>query len=90
MLTDGANTLGVEPLVAAEQAAARHVRVYTIGFGTTEPSQPVCNIDQVGRDIPTDAPIDIGGDPASAAAAAAAAAAGSCRSTSRPCRSWPR
>lgn len=61
VLTDGANTLGVEPLVAAEQAAARHVRVYTIGFGTTEPSQPVCNIDQVGRDIPTDAPIDVGG-----------------------------
>jgi len=61
VLTDGANTLGVQPLVAAEQAAARHVRVYTIGFGTTEPSQPVCNINQVGRDIPTDAPIDIGG-----------------------------
>ncbi len=63
VLTDGANTLGVEPLVAAQQAAARHIRVYTIGFGTTTPSQPVCNIDQIGRDIPTDAPIDIGGDP---------------------------
>jgi Ca-activated chloride channel family protein len=61
VLTDGANTLGVQPLVAAEQAAARHVRVYTIGFGTTEPSQPVCNIDQVGRDVDIDAPIDIGG-----------------------------
>ena len=70
MLTDGANTLGVEPLVAAEQAAARHVRVYTIGFGTTEPSQPVCNVDQVGRDIPTTC------RSTSAAAAAAAAAGG--------------
>lgn len=63
VLTDGANTLGVQPLVAAQQAADRHVRVYTIGFGTTEPSQPVCNLDQVGRDIDTDSPIDIGGDP---------------------------
>ena len=51
VLTDGANTEGVEPLVAAEQAAARQVRVYAIGFGTTEPSQPVCNIDQLGGDL---------------------------------------
>lgn len=51
VLTDGANTEGVLPLVAAEQAAARRVRVYAIGFGTTEPSQPVCNIDQLGGDL---------------------------------------
>ena len=51
VLTDGANTEGVEPLIAAEQAAARQVRVYAIGFGTTEPSQPVCNIDQLGGDL---------------------------------------
>ena len=63
VLTDGANTLGVEPLVAAEQAAARHIRVYTIGFGTTEPAPVVCNVGQLGRDIPSDAPIDVGGDP---------------------------
>ena len=31
-----APTPGVEPLVAAQEAAARHVRVYTIGFGTTD------------------------------------------------------
>src|SRR5262245_40933085 len=31
LLTDGANTRGVDPLVAAQQAADRHVRVYTIG-----------------------------------------------------------
>ena len=58
MLTDGANTQGVEPLVAAQQAAARHVRVYTIGFGTTTPSQPVCNIDQLGGDVPVGGPFD--------------------------------
>ena len=50
VLTDGANTSGVEPVVAAEQAAARHIRVYTIGFGTTEPSQPVCTVDQISGD----------------------------------------
>ena len=27
------------------------MRVYAIGFGTTEPSQPVCNIDQLGGDL---------------------------------------
>src|SRR5262249_7111226 len=61
VLTDGANTLGVPPLVAAQQAADRHVRVYTIGFGTTQPAPGVCNIDQVGRDVPGDAPFDVGG-----------------------------
>src|SRR4029077_3895631 len=60
VLTDGANTQGVEPLVAAKEAAARHVRVYTIGFGTTTPSQPVCSIDQLGDDVPTDVPFDVG------------------------------
>ena len=48
VLTDGSNTTGVEPAVAAEQAAARRVRVYTIGFGTTEPAQMVCTADQIG------------------------------------------
>ena len=37
LLTDGANTRGVTPEEAAVQAAARGVRVYPIGFGTTEP-----------------------------------------------------
>ncbi len=60
VLTDGANTQGVAPLVAAQEAAARHVRVYTIGFGTTTPSQPVCNIDQLGGDLQTDVPFDVG------------------------------
>jgi Ca-activated chloride channel family protein len=60
VLTDGANTQGVEPVVAAQQAAARRVRVYTIGFGTTTPSQPVCNIDQLGGDVPVGGPFDNG------------------------------
>lgn len=48
LLTDGANTRGVEPVVAAEQAADRRVRVYTIGFGTTDPQSLVCTPEQLG------------------------------------------
>lgn len=48
VLTDGANTQGVHPVVAAEQAAARRIRVFTIGFGTTQSSQMVCSPDQIG------------------------------------------
>src|SRR5437764_694047 len=50
VLTDGANTQGVDPVTAAKQAAARHLRVYTIGFGTTEPAAFVCAPNQVGGD----------------------------------------
>ena len=35
LLTDGASNAGPYPLTAAEQAAARGIRVYTIGYGTT-------------------------------------------------------
>ena len=48
LLTDGANTRGVTPEDAAVQAAARGVRVFPIGFGTTEPTQMVCTSDQLG------------------------------------------
>ncbi len=48
LLTDGANTRGVTPEAAAVQAAARGVRVYPIGFGTTQPKQMVCSPNQVG------------------------------------------
>jgi Ca-activated chloride channel family protein len=34
LLTDGRSNTGPEPLEAAQQAADRGVRVYTIGFGT--------------------------------------------------------
>jgi Ca-activated chloride channel family protein len=40
LLTDGANNAGIEPLEAASQAAHRGLRVYTIGFGTSNP-QPL-------------------------------------------------
>ncbi len=49
MLTDGANTQGVDPIIAAKQAAARHIRIYTIGFGTTEPAPFVCAPNQVSN-----------------------------------------
>jgi Ca-activated chloride channel family protein len=48
VLTDGANTQGVEPATAAQEAAARKLRVYTIGFGTTTPAPMVCDASQVG------------------------------------------
>jgi Ca-activated chloride channel homolog len=48
LLTDGANTLGVSPQEAATQAAARGIRIYPIGFGTTSPTQMVCTRDQLG------------------------------------------
>jgi Ca-activated chloride channel homolog len=48
VLTDGANTQGVEPADAAKVAAARGVRVYTIGFGTTLPAPVVCDSSQIG------------------------------------------
>ena len=48
VLTDGANTQGVEPAIAAEEAAVRGLRVFTIGFGTTTPSQMACTGRQAG------------------------------------------
>lgn len=50
LLTDGANTRGIDPIEAAKQAVDRHVRVYTIGFGTTNPTQMVCTAEQLGSD----------------------------------------
>jgi Ca-activated chloride channel family protein len=52
VLTDGANTQGVDPITAAKQAAGRHLRVYTIGFGTTQPAPFVCTADQISGDAP--------------------------------------
>lgn len=44
LLTDGVSTTGVDPLLAAQMAADRGVRVYTIGFGTTNNDAPMnCN-----------------------------------------------
>ncbi len=52
LLTDGANTRGISPQAAAAQAAARGVRVYPIGFGTTTPTRMSCTSQQVGGAIP--------------------------------------
>ena len=50
LLTDGASNRGVLPLVAAQAARDRGVRVYTIGFGTTTPSVLRCTAEQLGTD----------------------------------------
>jgi Ca-activated chloride channel family protein len=46
LLTDGASNVGPDPLEAAQQAAVRGLRVYTIGFGTENPGgrPPLCGI----------------------------------------------
>jgi Ca-activated chloride channel family protein len=51
LLTDGANTRGANPRDAAQQAADRRLRVYTIGFGTLEPGAMVCTQQQLGGDV---------------------------------------
>ena len=51
VLTDGANTHGSLPINAAQKAADRQVRVYTIGFGSTNPGQMVCTPQQLGPDL---------------------------------------
>jgi Ca-activated chloride channel family protein len=44
VLTDGVSNVGPQPLVAAQQAQDRGIRVYTIGFGTANPgSMRNCN-----------------------------------------------
>jgi Ca-activated chloride channel homolog len=48
VLTDGSNNAGVNPQTAARQAAARGVRVFTIGFGTTNPAPLECSSSQFG------------------------------------------
>src|SRR5580698_7054001 len=48
VLTDGSNNRGVAPPAAAGQAAARGVRVFTIGFGTDNPAELACSATQFG------------------------------------------
>jgi Ca-activated chloride channel family protein len=47
LLTDGANTRGVTPQVAAVQAAERGVRIYPVGFGTKNPKTMACTAAQI-------------------------------------------
>ena len=51
LLTDGANSDGAHPLMAAQQAADRRVRIYTIGFGTDNPGRMTCTAQQMGGDL---------------------------------------
>ncbi|MCC7360287.1 MAG: VWA domain-containing protein [Anaerolineales bacterium] len=48
VLTDGVNNAGMEPLEAAQQAADRGLRVYTIGYGTDAGSDPDPECNRVG------------------------------------------
>ncbi len=50
LLTDGANSSGPDPLEAAQAAAGRQLRVFTIGFGTDQPTQMLCGGTQLGVD----------------------------------------
>jgi Ca-activated chloride channel family protein len=51
LLTDGASNAGPMPVEAAQQAADRGIRVYTIGFGTANGGEmPNCNPRDVGRE----------------------------------------
>lgn len=49
LLTDGSNSAGIDPTTAAQEAADRGVRVYTIGFGTDNPSGSACSGSQVSN-----------------------------------------
>ena len=48
VLTDGSNNEGVDPQIAAKQAAGRGVRVFTIGYGTDNPAPLACGSGQFG------------------------------------------
>jgi Ca-activated chloride channel homolog len=48
VLTDGSNNRGVDPQVAAKEAANRGVRVFTIGYGTDNPAPLACGSGQFG------------------------------------------
>ncbi len=52
LLTDGASNAGPEPVEAAQQAAARGIRVFTIGFGTEDPGgrPPRCGAQFIGNE----------------------------------------
>jgi Ca-activated chloride channel homolog len=51
LLTDGASNVGPLPLDAAQQAADRGIRVYTIGFGTEFGGDMNCGSQSAERDL---------------------------------------
>ncbi len=63
LLTDGASNAGPDPLDAAQQAADRGIRVYTIGFGTAEGGglSATCAPQFVGREPGAGQPFPGGG-----------------------------
>jgi Ca-activated chloride channel family protein len=65
LLTDGANSRGPFPLEAAQKAADRGIRVYTIGFGSDDPQAMVCTREQLGSDAFNDGFGGVGGGPGS-------------------------
>jgi Ca-activated chloride channel family protein len=52
LLTDGASNTGPAPLDAAQEAADRGVRIYTVGFGTADGGEmsPTCRAQFQGRE----------------------------------------
>ncbi len=59
LLTDGVSNTGPLPMAAAQQAADRGVRIYTIGFGSDQVSSfPDCNPQYMGTE-----PFGAGGPP---------------------------
>ena len=52
LLTDGASNAGPLPEEAAAEAAARGLRIYTIGFGTEDPNaeRPPCGLQFIGNE----------------------------------------
>jgi Ca-activated chloride channel homolog len=51
LLTDGRNTSAIEPLDALPRVVERRVRVYPVGFGTTNPAGLACTRKQLGGDV---------------------------------------
>ncbi len=47
LLTDGSSNSGPDPLLAAQQAAERGVRIFTIGFGSTRSAVMDCRSDLI-------------------------------------------
>jgi Ca-activated chloride channel family protein len=51
LLTDGANNRGITPIQAVPYAVARGVRIYTIGFGTTDPGPLECTPQEMSGEL---------------------------------------
>ena len=80
LLTDGASNAGPDPIEAAQQAADRGLRIYTIGFGTANPGgrPPVCGASRprARRQRPVRPGRNFGGGSAAAGSAGPAAGSG--------------